>query len=235
MSEFNQEKDPPNYSYGQVYSPFAPTQSSWDRPIGQWCYRAFLWRMACFCTLGLTALVLFFLILTLAYPKIQILSFQTTTRGFISQVGVLNKSYTIPTQYKTAFLNLYLFSSYQYLEDHERDKAHERFVKTFSSLAVSNQYEHKLKEVQASKTLVNVAVDRVREVAPNVLTADWREMVQDRESGHLLRIDRFHGTFNIGRIDLKDPTFLPQNPLGFYVYRGFLVKISSGVNGEKRE
>ncbi len=234
MREFNQEKDPPTYGYGQIYSPFVSAQSGWDRPIGRWCYRAFLWRVACFGALGMTALVLLMLILTLAYPKIQILSFQTTTRGFISQIGILNKSYTIPAGYKTAFLSLYLVNAYQYLGNYPQDQANERFVKQFSSGPVLKQYEQRLKATELSKALVKLELDRVQEVSPNVLTADWREIVQDRENGALLRVDHFHGTFNVNRLNLKNSTFLSENPLGFYVYRALLVNMSSGMKGGGR-
>lgn len=90
MSDLHREQDPPRYHCGPVLTPFVDKTTLWDRPIGYWRERAYVWRMACLGTLTLCLLVLLWIVLALTAAPPPLTVVQVTPKGFVSGWGVLS-------------------------------------------------------------------------------------------------------------------------------------------------
>ena len=88
MTEFK-SKQPKNYNYGEVTSPFNQNNQIWDHPIGEKLNKARRWRVYTMVLLSIAVILVFFILVTTNTFKINVLTSQVSKSGFVISKGVL--------------------------------------------------------------------------------------------------------------------------------------------------
>ena len=90
MTEFK-SKQPQNYNYGEVTTPFNQNNQRWDHPIGEKLEKASKWRVYTITLLSIALILVFLILVTTNTFKINVLTSQVSKSGFVISKGVLTK------------------------------------------------------------------------------------------------------------------------------------------------
>ena len=89
-------KEVQSYRQTEVITPFQRQNQLFDKPIGQWIYKAYVWRITFFCGTGLSFILSLVLVGYLNSIPYKILVEQVTSKGFLKAPSeFLSPDYTV--------------------------------------------------------------------------------------------------------------------------------------------
>ncbi len=240
MSDLHRERDPANYHYGVAIHPFASVTQRWDMPIGFWCERARIWRLACVVVLAVSAFVLLLMLWSLAQPQTSVVALQMTEKGFVSGWGLLDDEYTIPIELKRDFLTKYITAWSGYTNDSTQNQANQQFIDAFTNPEDRQLFKREFAVESQTDTLYNVKVNQIKKVSSSEFLINWERLVVNANNKQTIATLPYQATVQLARVIPQTDSALQQNPLGFYVKKLTISSQSSGLNNitnhqQKRE